>query len=368
MIRKCLLCGKEFKINSSQQKFCCVEHKKEFKKKSKVPKERQYILICSKCGKEFISKANNRKECDYCRGRKNCEYCGKEFQSENRRRKTCSVECDKLLRKKKTKQTSLERYGVESPNQTVEKINETKRTFKRKYGGHPSKTKEFIENRKKTCLDKYNVENTLQVKGIREKITKTRRKKYGQHMEKIIEKSRKTCLERYGYEYGIFSENNIIRSISKENVRVGEMLEQNGYEIRYEKPIGNYSYDIEILNKNILIEIDPTYTHNSTNGYYIKAKYKEPKDKYYHYNKTKLALESGYVCIHKFDWVTDVDLLKMIKKIDNSKNLFNQDEPKLHWYNKTTNKYLLDNDFDSKDMLHKGYVGIFDDGLQYKLI
>lgn len=370
MNRSCLLCGKEFKINSSQQKFCCENHKDEFRKirkrkDSKGYKKREFNLICSKCGKEFIAKTPNRKDCDYCRGRKKCEYCGKEFQDKNKRRKTCSVECDKALRKKRTIETSLEKYGFESPNKSDKVIEKIRQTNKERYGGHPSRNKDIMKNRRETCLQKYGVENTLQVREIRNKITETRRKKYGEHMELITKKSEETCMKRYGFKYGILSPNNIsISSISKENIRISKLLEQNNINISFEKRLRNYSYDLYIQ-PNILIEIDPWYTHNSTKPHTIKGRTKDPKDKYYHYNKTKLALENKYICIHKFDWNTDKETLELIKNISNYN--FRQGQPRLHWYNPKTKKHLRDfnESYNKQEMTDLGYVEIYDDGIIY---
>ena len=48
-----------------------------------------------------------------------------------------------------------------------------------------------------------------------------------------------------------------------------------------------------------MIEINPTVTHNSTYSIYGES---QVKDKEYHFNKSKVARDSGYRCIHVWDW------------------------------------------------------------------
>jgi hypothetical protein len=69
--------------------------------------------------------------------------------------------------------------------------------------------KKSKEKSKKTCLEKYGVENPLQSAEIKEKSKKTCLEKYGvahpcQSVE-VKEKSKKTCLEKYGVAYSLQS-------------------------------------------------------------------------------------------------------------------------------------------------------------------
>lgn len=66
---------------------------------------------------------------------------------------------------------------------------------------------------------------------------------------------------------------------------------------------------------NCLIEIDPTFTHNST---FTPFEYGKPLDKYYHASKTELANHYGMRCIHIFDW-DDED--KIIALLNNNRNI-----------------------------------------------
>ena len=72
--------------------------------------------------------------------------------------------------------------------------------------------------------------------------------------------------------------------------------------------LSNYRYDFKI--NNILIEIDPFYSHNSTLGYRNLIK---PLDKYYHYNKSKVAFNNNYRCIHIWDWDDKNKIINLLK-------------------------------------------------------
>ena len=67
-----------------------------------------------------------------------------------------------------------------------------------------------------------------------------------------------------------------------------------------------YRYDFKY--KNILIEINPWITHNSSWNLFGDP----PLDQHYHYNKTKLALDNNYKCICVWDWINQEELLKLM--------------------------------------------------------
>lgn len=158
--------------------------------------------------------------------------------------------------------------------------------------------------------------------------------------------------------------------ISNEQKRVAEVLERNYVKISYEFPLGYKSYDIFIPNRNCFVEVNPTYTHNSTNKVLLKGKSRSSaKPKMYHYNKTKLALEKGFYCLHKWDWISDRDLIRMIRNIHRYSQI-QEEKPRLHWYNVKTNEHIEDPKelLDKRIMRGRGYVEVYDDGsiLNYK--
>lgn len=105
---------------------------------------------------------------------------------------------------------------------------------------------------------------------------------------------------------------------------------------------------------NVLIEINPTYTHNILGNHFGK-----PKDKYYHYNKTKTALNNSYICLHVWDWDNWKDIINTI--ISNNVTL-KETEIQLH-YSKGKDNISSDNEKDI-NLLSKGYLPIYDDGFK----
>lgn len=263
--------------------------------------------ICTNCGKKYIAKSHNQLKCNECK-RRFCVICGKEFIGQG---KVCSIEC----RSKKTKETNLKRYG-----------------------GHPNSRKEAQEKRKKTCLERYGVDHPLKTKRVQEEI-------------------QKTCLEKYGVPYKCML--NHIEMISKTNKLLSEKLKENNINTEFEFKIKNRSYDLHILNTNILIEINPTYTHNSTKSYRIGKRVHKPRTDKYHYNKTKLAIENNYQLINIFDW-DDWD--EVIENIKNNRLPKYELKIRKNFYNRKTKDKIIDLEqkLDEQSLINKGYVVIYD--------
>ena len=129
-----------------------------------------------------------------------------------------SKELVKKITNKKRIQTSLAKYGVESPNQLKEVKEKKKKVYQEKYGVDSpvqlDKAKinrkivceenkdEIKEKRQQTCLKRYGVKEAIGSKQIRDKIKQTNLQKYGienpLQSSVVQDKCRNTCLERYG--------------------------------------------------------------------------------------------------------------------------------------------------------------------------
>ena len=152
---------------------------------------------------------------------------------------------------------------------------------------------------------------------------------------------------------------NHIEMISKTNKEFKKLLDKNNIISEFEFKIDKKSYDLHILNTNILIEINPTYTHNSTKSYKVGKGIHKPRSKSYHLNKTKLAIENNYQIINIFDWDDWDDVIKVIKenkfpkyKLKSRKNFYNR---------KTKDRIIdLDEKLNEKRLLEKGYLVIYD--------
>lgn len=159
------------------------------------------------------------------------------------------------------------------------------------------------------CIrDSYGVPNCLQSPIVISKIRKTLREHYevdaSMYSPEIQERVNKTCMERYDVPW--FSMAEQFRSsrpdhecVSNVNRKFAKNLTDIGLNVNFEKKLENRMvYDIEVEGQGTLIEMDPSYTHNIEGLNHWNRKV----DPFYHLEKTKLANEYGYRCIHVFDW------------------------------------------------------------------
>ena len=233
------------------------------------------------------------------------------------------------------KKTNLEKYGVDNQFKLQENKNKAEQVMLEKY-----EVKKFFENQKlfkQISFDKYGVEHPMQNEEIKKKLSNTKYEHWGNsnfnnqakfeqtmlkrygvtrpfHLEKYKQKAYKTKLNKYNNGtfnnrpkalktlytkygkdfYNHLTVKNLGNRISKVNLEFGKFINCNNFEF----PLENYSYDLKY--NNTLIEIDPSFTHNSlSNKIYGKF---GGLDKNYHNNKSKLAKQNGYKCIHIFDW------------------------------------------------------------------
>lgn len=223
--------------------------------------------------------------------------------------------------KQKKKERYMEKYGVDNPMKKSEIRAKAKKTFVKKYGvENIMKLKKFQDRVKKTMNERYGKEFAFQIETFRNKYKCTMKRKYGtinpydisETKNKII----KTNIDKYGVPYSCMTKqcreaNGYTKS--KINKKFSARLKELKIENTEEFNIGKYSFDIKLKNNNILIEINPTYTHNSTTGINFRNHYKQPTEREYHYNKTLKAKENGYRCIHIFDWDDENKIINMLK-------------------------------------------------------
>lgn len=87
-------------------------------------------------------------------------------------------------------------------------------------------------------------------------------------------------------------------SKSQINEATARILEEKGINFERECVIGRYIYDFKI--GQVLIELNPTYTHSIDVAYHNKNM---PLDSSYHHEKSVNAIQAGFICIHIFDWM-----------------------------------------------------------------
>jgi len=222
--------------------------------------------------------------------------------------------------KQKTRETNLKKYGNETAIQSDELQAKVKAHNLEKFGTEYSiGSAEIQEKIRKTNLEKYGYEYPFQSEELRKIMEDNRKetlkKKYGiEHLMQLPEfkeKAKETCTEKYGVPYNCLSKNCLNASyntISKINLKFKKELDDNHINNELEYHIGIYGYDLKC--DNILIELNPTFTHNSTK---TLKEFIKPKDKYYHINKTKEAIKNGFRCIHIWDWDNQNKIVQSLK-------------------------------------------------------
>lgn len=123
-----------------------------------------------------------------------------------------------------------------------------------------------------------------------------------------FEKIKKTNLEKYGSEIIFNLPEHSHKKDSFPNLHFAHLLDENNIKYEREFVIETKSYDFKI--NNILIEINPTITHNALYNPYNKDKIGMEKN--YHANKTKLAENNGYRCICVWDWDDENKIINLI--------------------------------------------------------
>jgi hypothetical protein len=154
------------------------------------PEYFEYLEQKYQTGSKFSEKLYR----DLIGGPKPCPLCGAEpkfIDFTNGFREYCSVRCSSLATHDKALQTRRSNYTNE------EIIRKVKQTKLKRYGdvnyNNPEKSKQ-------TCLGRYGVDSTLKVKSIRQKGKQTCLERYGDVNYNNREAARNTCLERYGVD------------------------------------------------------------------------------------------------------------------------------------------------------------------------
>ena len=218
----------------------------------------------------------------------------------------------------KMKKTNLKNLGVEYPAQSSEVMQRMKRTNLERYGAeYIVKVPKFQEKAERTNLERYGVKNAFQNKEVQNKAKRTNLRKYGKEhasqSEEIKGRIKEATLEKYGVEYFCQHERCYTKSarISKVNKEFQEFLLSEGIQSELEYIIENQGFDLKV--NNILIELNPSVTHNSTWGPRFGSKIKEAKPHDYHLGKTLLAKKYGFQCIHIFDWDNKEKVISLLK-------------------------------------------------------
>ncbi len=197
--------------------------------------------------------------------------------------------------KVKKTETAQKKYGVDNISQAKDIKDKKTQTFQNHYGVECYfQTEEFKKYTRKYNQDRYSVDYYSQSLECKEKISSTNFERYGVEW---------TCQRKEAKTYG---SNN-----SKPNLDFEQRLQENNIQYEREFPVDGKSYDFKV--GNILIEINPTATHN-IEWTPFGEDHKAWITKNYHLIKTDLAIKNGYRCIHVWDWDNINGILELLKK------------------------------------------------------
>ena len=163
----------------------------------------------------------------------------------------------------------------------------------------------------KTKLEKYGLDNINNWK----KGHKTRIDNYGSIEESYKQgnlKQQQTCLDRYGYACVLNSselKNHRKKRDTIPNKKFATLLERYAIMFEQEFCLGTKAYDFKV--NDTLIEINPTITHNTYINPYDKNKCMEYD---YHLDKSIIAKQNNYRCIHVWDWDDKNKILNLLTK------------------------------------------------------
>lgn len=294
MNKICPICNKEFNAHKQKQVFCSIE----CKWKSQRLSDKKCII----CWKVFHpSKSTVKtcsKECWYksmALWNRKCEYCWKEFTPEHSTNRFCSRECGRKAN------TFLQ--DILCPI--------CWKKFKPKNSD--------IKCCSMHCGQVYNWNN------------------------KSEEEKAKT-IKRLT--------NSKVEIISKVNRFYESILNDLWYDVEMEFILWHYSYDLKIW--NVLIELNPFAYHNST--WAPDKPWAKIKDKMYHYNKVKCAIDNWYNIIMVRDWMSEDEVIDILYNLYKTKI----GGPILHWYNPKTKDHIIDNWYNKAEMMWNWYLEIYD--------
>ena len=126
-----------------------------------------------------------------------------------------------------------------------------------------------------------------------------------------LQKQQQTMLKKYGVACSLnleYLSTHHKKKHSGPNEAFAKILDRNEINYTREFCLGTKSYDFKI--EDVLIEIDPTITHNV---YFIPYGNYKGLDEDYHYDKSNLAKDNNYRCVHIWDWDDVNKLIRLFK-------------------------------------------------------
>lgn len=296
---------------------------------------------CQFPGCDNIFKPENSNQ-HYCRAKHYaiCIICGSKYEVKNLT--VYSDTCSRKCAYQKRRNTMKSRYGVEYALQSKRFLDKCRETNQKHLGvDYPSQSDEVIKKREASSLKRYGVSHPMKSKEVKNHIRQTVRSRYNVDWACQLD----ACRNSYNYKN------------SHPNLLLREFMKDQDIACEYEFPLGRYVYDAHIL-----IEINPTITHNS---YF--SPWNTPKNPSYHREKFELALLKGFICIHIFDWM---DWKSVIQDVLKSKEIKYKDlgYPQIHWYNDTENIHTINKFLTFHKMVRDKFYPVYDSGYELEFM
>lgn len=300
-------------------------------------KTKSFKMKCDYCGIEFsrrkyeVMKSRNIVEKDTC-GSQTCR--SKKRTESNLKKYGCKNPSQNKEIRKKQEETIFQKYGTKTPSKNKKVIEKMKATNMKRYGTSCSLHSEEVSKKKlDTWKAKYGCDHPFGSPLIREKIYESMRNRYGDHFtrtEEYREKSKKTCIKKYGKEHHAMCDEvkkkrkktnmeryggeapahdeNVIKKMllskkgkipiyGKTQKEIGSYLEEISGVVFKSHVVSNKEIDIFSDEKKLAVEYCGLYWHNENSP--------SPRDRKYHQIKYDMCKSIGIRLLTVFEdeWV-----------------------------------------------------------------
>lgn len=280
---------------------------------------------------------------------------------------------------RKVRETRAKNYGDGDLDKANKELYRRRsKSYKEKTGyENPGQNPEVKAKVHDTVMERYGVDNVFQDENVKRKIMETTTKRYGVPyvtlLPEVREKTKKDLMERYGVPYCVMipEVQKSSGSISKLNLRYRKSLEEwlPDHKIDIEKSFGDdvngkpRKADLTVVGTNVLIDLNPTISHNSTIGYRCfkglcsvgkNGAHSEcggVKAVDYQSSRYEAARKSGWRLFQFYDWDDESRILNYVRNIVEG-NIIDLNDCDPSWV--TTNDQDDVKKFVSDNTIHSG--------------
>lgn len=280
---------------------------------------------------------------------------------------------------RKVRETRAKNYGDGDLDKANKELYRRRaRSYKEKTGyENPGQNPEVKAKVHDTVMDRYGVDNVFQDETVKRKIMETTTERYGVPyvtlLPEVREKTKKDLMERYGVPYYVMipEVQKSSGAISKLNLRYRKSLEEwlPDHKIDIEKSFGDdvngkpRKADLTVVGTDVLIDLNPTISHNSTIGYRCfkglcsvgkngdHSGCDGAKTVDYQLSRCEEAQKSGWRLFQFYDWDDESRILNYVRNVVKG-NIIDLNDCDPSWV--TTNDQDDVKKFVSDNTIHSG--------------